>query len=579
MTRSADSLVAMSAAEQPSRRRFLTSVAAGAGVAGLATIISASAIGAPRETGRQVQAPPRRDLIESDRQGFNRRWFAPNLQRVFVPTEADQVEGIVEEALTEFGRNVKVTSGRHCYADFVYNDATEAIIDMSALNQVGYDAEVGAFFVDAGCENWTVYRTLLNAYGRTLPAGSCYSVGAGGHISGGGYGLLSRLHGLTVDHLTAVDIVTWNARTSRATLRHVSELSTDARERDLFWAIQGAGGGNFGVIVRYYFAEPPVAPKHASITTLAWDWADMTAEKFSLLMAEYADLVEQLPRSDFTLLKLNHSSNGQFGLIMQMAAPPEMTRSEHRRRSERREAGIRRRFATLAPRVPLSRSLGGQPGFMNVPPASQEAVHLTYLEALQTLNGSGPNQFGSYKSAYMKKAFPADQVDAIYHWLQVTPPGLPPGQMSQSLLQVDSYGGAVNDRSPQSTAVPQRSSILKLQYQTYWSNDSKPGVIQTAAASDQTNGHLSWIRGMYEAVYSAYGGTPDPDKDPTGTVDGCYYNYPDLDLGSHRTGNVERALRLYFLDNLRVGRRNLVSVKATWDPENFFHHAQSIPVK
>jgi FAD/FMN-containing dehydrogenase len=38
----------------------------------------------------------------------------------------------------------------------------------------------------------------------TIPGGSCYSVGAGGHICGGGYGLLSRKYGLTVDHLVAV---------------------------------------------------------------------------------------------------------------------------------------------------------------------------------------------------------------------------------------------------------------------------------------------------------------------------------------------------------------------------------------
>jgi hypothetical protein len=55
---------------------------------------------------------------------------------------------------------------------------------MSALNQAGFDPVRNAFFADAGCENWTVYRTLLNGFNKTLPAGSCYSVGAGGHITG-----------------------------------------------------------------------------------------------------------------------------------------------------------------------------------------------------------------------------------------------------------------------------------------------------------------------------------------------------------------------------------------------------------
>src|SRR5580765_5203697 len=152
-----------------------------------------------------------RPVILSDRQGFDRRWFAPGLQAVYVPTHPEQVAECVTAAIQGHGRNVKVTSGRHCYEDFVYNGSTRAVIDMSALNQVGFDPARSAYFVDAGCENWTVYRTLLNGFNKTLPAGSCYSVGAGGHITGGGYGLLSRMHGLTVDHLTAVDIVTWDA--------------------------------------------------------------------------------------------------------------------------------------------------------------------------------------------------------------------------------------------------------------------------------------------------------------------------------------------------------------------------------
>ncbi|MGH9418494.1 MAG: FAD-binding protein, partial [Thermoanaerobaculia bacterium] len=190
-------------------------------------------------------------VVISDRQGFDRRWFASNLEAVYIPTHSDQVAGCLTSAINAYGRDVKIASGRHCYENFVYGDTTRAIIDMSALNQVGFDPARNAFFVDAGCENWTVYRTLLNGFNKTLPAGSCYSVGAGGHITGGGYGLLSRMHGLTVDHLTAVDIATWDARTGKAELRQVSPESSTSDERDLFWALCGAGCGNFGVIVRY----------------------------------------------------------------------------------------------------------------------------------------------------------------------------------------------------------------------------------------------------------------------------------------------------------------------------------------
>ena len=44
------------------------------------------------------------------------------------------------------------------------------------------------------------------------------------------------------------------------------------------------------------------------------------------------------------------------------------------------------------------------------------------------------------------------------------------------------------------------------------------------------------------------GGTPDPLKDPSSTVDGCYYNYPDSVLGTHEAGRIDQALWLYFLE-------------------------------
>jgi hypothetical protein len=169
-------------------------------------------------------------------------------------------------------------------------------------------------------------------------------------------------------------------------------------------------------------------------------------------------------------------------------------------------------------------------------------------------------------------------VTAIYEWLHRYPAGIPQADMAQSLLQVDSYGGAINRYPADSTPVPQRSSLMKLQYQTYWNNASKPGEGLMSPFREQAEAHVSWINGFYKDVYAAYGGTPNPTRDSTGTVDGCYYNYPDEVLGTHARGNVDQALWLYFLQNFRQAPRNLVKVKRRWDPTNYFHHAQSIPV-
>ncbi len=520
-------------------------------------------------------------ILLSDQQGFDRRWFAPYLNAVYAPTQPEQVAACVTDALTTYGKDVKITSGRHCYENFVYNDSTRAVIDMSGVNQVGFDSVRNAYFIDAGCENWTVYRTLLNTHGKTLPAGSCYSVGAGGHITGGGYGLLSRLHGLTIDWLTAVDVVTWDAASQQATLRHVSNASENQTERDLFWALTGAGGGNFGVIVRYYFAQLPDAPSYATLFTLAWDWSQVTQEQFAGLLELYGALMPLLPDNEFTLLKLTHVAANQLGMTLQVASLPGMSYYDHCQNASTRAQTLKQNFEQVLPAVHLRQPLGGHPGYMSSTVSSLTEQNLTYLEAVQTLNGSGPNQFGKYKSAYMKKGFPADQIATIFNYLHTTPngPDNTPLDMSQCLLQVDSYGGAINRVSPTATAVSQRSSIMKLQYQAYWNNAAEPGQANESPYREMAQGYLNWINQFYADVYAAMGGTPDPLKDPSGTVNGCYYNYPDSVLGTHADQKIDQAMWLYFLDNFRNNPRNVVDVKRHWDPQNYFHSPQSIPLE
>lgn len=520
-----------------------------------------------------------RPVVLSDRQGFNRRWFASKLEAVYVPRNDAEAVAHVSEAISRYGRDVKVVSGRHCYEDFVYDGTTRAIVDMSSMTRVGWDEQRNSFVVEAGCENWTVYRTLLNGYAKTLPAGSCYSVGAGGHITGGGYGLLSRLRGLTVDHLSAADIVTWNAASNSAELHHVSATSGSKDEQDLFWALKGAGGGNFGVILRYYFDDLPDAPEFASIYTISWDWSTMSPGAFANLLAQYADFASSLPETDFSLLKLTHVAAGQIGMIVQAVSPGGATLLDHQNDVERRYAQARSGFGAIAELSPLRSPLGGHPGWTTALIGTDSVQHVTYLEALQTMNSSGPNQFGKYKSAYMNKAFPPNQVSAIYHWLHTTPKGVPESDMSQSLLQVDSYGGAINRVASDATAVPQRSAIMKLQYQTYWLNASRPGEANQPPYDVQADAHLRWINDFYHEVYFEYGGTPNPANDKTGTVAGAYYNYPDNVLGTHSKGNADAALWLYFLENFRTNPRNLVAVKRRWDPADVFHHEQSIPVR
>ena len=494
-------------------------------------------------------------------QGFNRRWTAPNCAKIFLPlTEAGAQQALAQAVPFGPGK-IRVRGGGHCYENFVFSDNTSALIDVSLLNDFGFDAQRGVYYAQSGGTNWDMYRQLYWRFGRTLPAGSCYSVGLGGHICGGGYGLLSRQFGLTVDWLTGVDVVTVDSNRS-AVFRRVSKDSLPGPDRNLFWAHTGGGGGNFGVITRYEFATLPVAPQYAEIVTWSWPW-DVIAKNgvgyLTQIIAFFEHLTRTMPPSFFGLLKLTHQQAGAVALVAQMTYDDPT--AERTLRADLQRALVQ--FGLDKDAVAPTRPIVGHPGFVAAPQSYQE---LRWIEAVETLDGSGPNQKGKYKSAYMRKGFPDDQIKTIYKYLTWAPPAGKTIDMSQSLLQVDSYGGKINAVAPQSTAVWQRSSIFKLQYQTYW---------QDPMSGNGPNGdvYIGWINDFYREVYAAYGGIPDPSRDPTDNVDGCYINYCDTDLNNY--GGLRKALELYYGGNLQ----RLLQAKQEADPLDYFQNAQSLPVK
>src|SRR5260370_42588963 len=133
--------------------------------------------------------------------------------------------------------------------------------------------------IAAGAALGDVYTDVFKGYSVTLPGGTCGSVAAGGHISGGGYGLLSRLHGLTSDWLTAVDILTVDAH-GKVVARRVDQK----HEPELFRTCRGAGGGSFGIITNSFFEELPKVPQEGMTANVSFSWADMTEQSFQWIL-------------------------------------------------------------------------------------------------------------------------------------------------------------------------------------------------------------------------------------------------------------------------------------------------------
>ncbi|MGA8154581.1 MAG: hypothetical protein WB952_26790 [Terriglobales bacterium] len=95
----------------------------------------------------------------------------------------------VLQRVINVGQRPTIRSGGHCYEDFYANNPNGTLIDLSMLNHVGALPHDARYHIGAGATLGPTYQDLYKLYNVTLPGGTCGSVGAGGHITGDGYGL------------------------------------------------------------------------------------------------------------------------------------------------------------------------------------------------------------------------------------------------------------------------------------------------------------------------------------------------------------------------------------------------------
>ena len=163
---------------------------------------------------------------------------------------------------------------------------------------------------------------------------------------------------------------------------------------------------------------------------------------------------------------------------------------------------------------------------------------LTFARAANIFNGGGP----AYKSVLMKgksdyviEPMTEQGISALLDGLQRAP--------VEIAVLFDGYGGAINKVASDATAFAHRGKTKYLiQYFIQWGS---PGATET---------YLAMIRTLYASMRPYVSGA-------------CYVNYCDLDLG-------EGYATAYWGDNLS----RLMKIKAAFDPNNVFRHAQSVPL-
>ena len=143
---------------------------------------------------------------------------------------------------------LSVKGGGHNVAGNAVNDGG-LVIDLSPMRGVHVEPSTQTVRAQGGA-TWGDCDRETQLFGLAVPGGVVSTTGIAGLTLHGGVGHLRRKHGLSIDNLLSVDIVTADGQLRRASA---------TENEDLFWAVRGAGS-NFGVVTSFEFQAHPVGP-------------------------------------------------------------------------------------------------------------------------------------------------------------------------------------------------------------------------------------------------------------------------------------------------------------------------------
>lgn len=341
---------------------------------------------------------------------------------------------------------------------------------------------------------------------RLVPAGSCPSVGLIGAALGGGFGSHGRQHGLTCDRLLAADVVLADGRLVHVDAEH---------EPDLFWALRGAGGGNFGVVTSATFETVPSTPRthvryvwplSAAPTLLRhWlEWAPSAPDNVSVELVLLC--TDQLDEEPEVMLIGACPSTASLDDLLDRAGPPHL--------------------------VEVNRLGAADAALLHPTPASAIAHDPDAIPLTQHRPG-----MMSAKTEFFTRPLPADAIEALVAHVAEDRVF---GEFRQ--VAFTPWRGAYGRVAPDATAFAHRTLAYLVKHTV---------LLGPNGAARRGGEALAWLTDSWAIPH------------PWGTG-GVYPNFPDPAVTDWMTayygGNADR----------------LRAVKARYDPGNVFRFAQSI---
>lgn len=405
------------------------------------------------------------------------------------------------------GAELAVRSGGHCFAG---RSSTRGIlIDLSEMRSVS--VADGLATVEAGALLGDVYAHL-DGHGLTIAAGACPSVGIAGLTLGGGLGILGRRYGLTSDRLVGARVVLADGRVVDC---------DEQREPDLFWALRGAGGGQFGIVTTFHFTTVAAQDltcfklgwpytQAAAVTALWQDWApDARDELAASLLVNAGDTLDEPLVTIFgAMLGTETETTDSLGLLTaRLDADPTSTTIEQ--------------MPHRAAKIFLAEHAS----------AAERSDDTTPVEPRQ------PSLMFA-KSEFFRRPVPSEAIAAL---LDSFAEGRRAGQVRE--LDFTPWGGAYNRTPTDATAFAHRNERFLLKHAV---------VLDADASAEQRDAARDWLARSWSIVH------------PHGSG-GVYPSFPDPDLAdsgrAYHDANYER----------------LTHVKGRYDPDNVFRFHQSLP--
>jgi FAD/FMN-containing dehydrogenase len=412
---------------------------------------------------------------------------------------------------------VSIRNGGHSYAGWSSGNG-RLVIDISRLDSLKHAATDGR--IGAGAKLSDVYRTLAG-HGRTIPAGSCPTVGVSGLTLGGGHGVASRAYGMTCDSLTSATLITADGK----------RLTADAkRNKDLFWALRGAGNGNFGVVTELRFRTHP-AP--STVTAYAsWPWA-----KADRLLAAWQKWGPEQPDEIWSALHLAAGPGGRAPTlslsVFSLGSEPDLKNAIDRLADgpggpgSASSVSVRRRGYEEAMLV-----YAGCSGF------TEEQCRLPGSTPGRGTRGALKRETYAGASDFFDRSLPAAGRQALFSVTEGFT-RLPASQGGGGSIVLTALGGAVNRVDPLATSFVHRRSRMLAQYIGAW----RPGISGSA--------QRGWLRTVRASMRPYASGA-------------AYQNYIDPTLTNWRTAYYGAAAD------------RLTRLKKQYDPDRLFDFPQAL---